>query len=125
MSATNSTRHSDFVIDSDFWFRHSSFGMLQLDHRRTHMPSIDMPLEQMRQYVPPLYREADFESYWKSTIAEAMKQPLNAELIPSSFPARGLQCYAVRFDGFGGGRIEGWYLRPDTAGKFPGVCYYH
>jgi cephalosporin-C deacetylase len=89
------------------------------------MPSIDMPLEQMRQYVPPLYREADFENYWKTTVAEAVKQPLNAELIPSSFPARGLQCYAVRFDGFGGGRIAGWYLRPDSGGKFPGVCYYH
>ena len=42
------------------------------------MPSIDMPLEQMRQYKPPLYREADFEPYWDATLAEATGQPSNA-----------------------------------------------
>ncbi len=89
------------------------------------MGSIDMPLEQMRKYLPPLYREADFEPYWKSTIAEALQQPLNAELIPYHFPSKGVQAYAVRFDGFGGGRLAGWYLRPDSRGKMPGVCFYH
>ena len=54
-----------------------------------------------------------------------MKQPLNAELIPYSLPARGVQSYAVRFDGFEGGRLAGWYLRPERNGRFPGVCVYH
>src|SRR4051794_2887345 len=90
---------------------------------RNHMPSIDMPLEQLRQYKPPLYREADFESFWESTTAEAVKQPINAELIPYDLRTKGLVCYAVRFDGYrsatapqqGGGqstqpgRIAGWY----------------
>src|SRR3954468_8103461 len=89
------------------------------------MPSIDMPLEQLRQYKPSLYRRENFEQFWDSTIAEATQQPLNAELIPYVLPMRGLQCYAVRFDGFGGGRIAGWYLRADARGKFPGVCCYH
>ena len=89
------------------------------------MPSIDMPLEKLREYQPALYREADFEEFWRTTIAEATRQPLNAELIPYDLPARGLQCYAVRFDGYQGGRIAGWYLRPDASGKFPGVCSYH
>lgn len=89
------------------------------------MASIDMPLEQMRKYLPGLYREADFESYWKSTISAAVKQPLNAELVPYELPARGVQCYAVRFDGFEGGRIAGWYLRPDTTRKMPALCIYH
>ena len=96
------------------------------------MPSVDMPLEQLRQYKPPLYREADFESFWESTTAEALKQPINAELIPYDLRTKGLVCYAVRFDGFKGadkqqqgGRIAGWYVRPETGGKFPGVCIYH
>jgi len=84
-----------------------------------------MSLEQMRQYKPSLYREADFESYWEGTIAEALKQPLNQELVPYDFPARKLQCYAVRFDGYQGGRLAGWYVRPEARGKFPGVCIYH
>lgn len=89
------------------------------------MPSIDMPLEQMRQYKPTLYREADFDSYWETTIQEAAGQPLNAELIPYVLPVNGLECYAVRFDGFKGGRLAGWYVRPAHRGKFPGLCIYH
>lgn len=89
------------------------------------MPSIDMPLEQMRQYMPPLYREEDFETYWRATVDEAVRQPLNAELIPYDLPARGLQCYAVRLDGFGGGRLAGWYVRPERSSAYPGLCVYH
>ncbi len=89
------------------------------------MPSIDMPLEQLRQYKPSMYREADFESFWDQTIAEAIQQPINQELIPYGLPLRGIECFAVRYDGFGGGRIAGWYLRPEGRGKFPGVCVYH
>ena len=89
------------------------------------MPSIDMPLEQLRQYKPTLYRQEDFESFWESTLAASDKQPLNAELIPYDLHARGLEAFAVRFDGFGGGRLAGWYLRPDSRGKFPGLCVYH
>ena len=52
------------------------------------MPSIDMPLDQLRQYKPGLYREEDFESFWDETVAAALKQPLNAELIPFDLPAQ-------------------------------------
>jgi cephalosporin-C deacetylase len=89
------------------------------------MPSIDMPLEQLRQYKPSLYRENDFDEYWDSTINKALAQPFNAELIPYNLPAAGMECYAVRFDGFEGGRLAGWYVRPAARGKFPGVCLYH
>jgi cephalosporin-C deacetylase len=89
------------------------------------MPSIDMPLEQLRQYKPSLYREEDFDAYWEKTLAESSRQPLNAELIPYNLPTRGVQCYAVRYDGYKGGRVAGWYLRPDGRDKYPGVCVYH
>ena len=89
------------------------------------MPSIDMPLEQMRQYKPTLYREADFQEFWESTAREAVDQPLNNELIPYDLPTSDLQCYAVRFDGYTGGRLAGWYVRPTKRGKFPGVVIYH
>lgn len=89
------------------------------------MPSLDMPLDQLRVYKPALYREADFESFWESTVQNALSQPLNAELIPYDLPTRNVQAYALRFDGFEGGRIAGWYLRPKKQGKFPGVAIYH
>jgi cephalosporin-C deacetylase len=94
------------------------------------MPSIDMPLERLREYKPPLYQPADFDQYWNETISTALKQPLNAELIPYDLPAKHVDCFALRFDGFaeGGrnpGRIAGWYLRPASSGKFPGIAFYH
>lgn len=94
------------------------------------MPSIDMPLEQLRQYKPSLYRESDFDPFWRATINEAVAQPLNAELIPYNLPFRGVECFALRFDGFKGhggtpGRLAGWFLRPDGRGPFPGVMVYH
>jgi cephalosporin-C deacetylase len=36
-----------------------------------------------------------------------------------------LECFAVRFDGFKGGRLAGWYVRPEGGGHFPGICIYH
>jgi cephalosporin-C deacetylase len=89
------------------------------------MPSIDMPLDALHRYKPSLYREDDFESYWRSTVAKAIGQPLNAELVPYNLPVRGMACYAVRFDGFEGGRIAGWYVRPEGAAKVPGLVHYH
>ncbi len=89
------------------------------------MPSIDMPIEQLRQYKPSLYRESDFDEFWNKTVAQAMNQPLNAEWIPYHLPIPSLESYAVRFDGFGGGRLAGWYVRPKASGRFPGVCVYH
>jgi cephalosporin-C deacetylase len=98
---------------------------MAVSEERDYMPSIDMPLEQMRQYKPTLYREADFDQFWETTLNEALAQPLNGELIPYVLPLKNLQCYAVRFDGYKGGRIAGWYVRPTSRGKFPGVCMYH
>jgi cephalosporin-C deacetylase len=89
------------------------------------MPSIDMPLDALHRYKPSLNREEDFESFWRSTVAAAVKQPLNAELVPYNLPAKGMTCYAVRFDGFEGGRIAGWYVQPDTSGPAPGLVVYH
>jgi cephalosporin-C deacetylase len=94
------------------------------------MPSIDMPLERLREYKPPLNASADFDAFWSQTLEVAHRQPLNAELVPYALPARGVECYAVRFDGFADqneppGRIAGWYLRPAASGKFPAIVWYH
>ena len=89
------------------------------------MPSIDMPLEQMRQYKPSLYREADFEQILGSTIAEALKQPLNAELIPYDLPAAGCSATPSASTASRADASRAGTCRPNSAGKFPGVCMYH
>src|SRR5262245_3729894 len=59
------------------FFAGSSLPYEQIDRERVSMPSIDMPLEQMRQYKPSLYRAEDFQEFWDRTMAEALRQPLN------------------------------------------------
>ncbi|MCS7032815.1 MAG: acetylxylan esterase [Phycisphaerae bacterium] len=95
------------------------------------MPSIDWPIEKLREYAPDLYRQPDFESFWNETRSAALHQPIHGELIRTDLPARGAECFAIRFDGFVGsesdrpGRIAGWYVRPQGGGKFPAVMHYH
>ena len=95
------------------------------------MPSIDWPLEKLVEYKPPLYREADFEVFWKQTISSAKAQALNEAFSLYELPAKGLQCSSVRWDGYVAGdddrpgRIAGWYVLPIAAGKYPAVMSYH
>ncbi|HWB54665.1 MAG TPA: acetylxylan esterase [Tepidisphaeraceae bacterium] len=89
------------------------------------MPSIDMPLERMREYHPALYRQPDFDAYWEETITEAIKAPLAVELVPYDLPTRDVDCFAVRFNAFQSGELAGWYLRPKATGPHPALCIYH
>jgi cephalosporin-C deacetylase len=95
------------------------------------MPSIDWPLEKLVEYKPALYREADFDSFWKQTVSAAVSQPLKAQFAPYELMPNGLECSSFRFDGYVAnendrpGRIAGWYVRPAAVGKYPGVMFYH
>lgn len=95
------------------------------------MPSIDWPLDRLREYKPALTRQPDFDSFWKETTTAALKQAMNFELTPFNLPAKGLECFAIRFDGFSAspndkpGRIAGWCVRPSAPGKYPAVMWYH
>ena len=80
------------------------------------MPSIDMPLEQLRLYKPALYREADFESFWETTTAEALKQPIHAELIPYDLRTRGRVHPAY---GWGLGALVAMTVLPNMIVGFP------
>jgi cephalosporin-C deacetylase len=89
------------------------------------MPSIDMPLDQLRNYKPALYREPDFDAYWQSTLAEARQQPLNPTFRPYALPTKNIELYELSFDGYHGGRITGHFAKPAGRGPFPGLCVYH
>src|SRR5665213_3322978 len=78
--SARTTRRSPF-LPALFSLKDSSI-LSTLNTKECTMPSVDMPLEQLRQYKPSLNRQEDFDSYWDSTISAALKQPMNAELIP-------------------------------------------
>jgi len=89
------------------------------------MPLVDMPIEQLRRYKPPLTRRKDFDAFWSKTIRAAVKQPLKTELKREAYPAAGVRVWRATFDGFEGGRIAGWLLEPETRGRRPALVVYH
>jgi cephalosporin-C deacetylase len=89
------------------------------------MPSIDLPVEELRSYVPEASRPDDFDDFWARTMTEARQVPLAVELEPASPKLAGVTAYRACFGGIGGARISGWYLRPEGDGPFPGAVRYH
>jgi len=89
------------------------------------MALFDLPLEQLREYTPPLTRQDDFDRFWETTLAESARQPLNLRLTPLDLPFRGAQLFRASFDGFGGAPLVGTYARPVGDGPFPAIALYH
>ncbi|MHB0876232.1 MAG: acetylxylan esterase [Anaerolineae bacterium] len=93
------------------------------------MLPVDMPLEQLKQYQPPLTKEPDFDSFWQRTLAEARQQPLNARFdLVANYPVPEVEVFRASFDGYREGRSVGWYLRPKArpeGAKLPAMVAYH
>lgn len=89
------------------------------------MPSIDMSRGDLEAYAPDTYAPADLDDYWAETIRGALDQPLGVVVERYPLELAGVACSSVRFDGFAGGSIAAWYLRPVGDGPFPGVAVYH
>ena len=88
------------------------------------MPLFDWPLSQLREYRPALTREPDFDQFWQRTLDQATA-PLEPHFTPADYPARGLSVFDVRYTGWNGARIAGWYIKPQGNGPFPALAIYH
>lgn len=87
----------------------------------------DMPLEELREYSPDTGKKADFDRFWDDTLAESAAEPLNAAMERAPYPIDAVECFNVRFDGFGGNRVSARYVRPASppSAKFPAIVVYH
>ncbi|MET7901418.1 acetylxylan esterase [Streptomyces sp. NPDC005355] len=86
---------------------------------------IDLPLDQLRAYQPPLPEPDGFDAFWKRTLTEARTPALDAVFTETDAGLTRLHTYDVEFSGFGGHRIRGWLLAPrDAACPLPCVVQY-
>jgi len=89
------------------------------------MAEVDLPLEELRAYRPPLDEPPDFDAFWTSTLAES-----RAAGQPPSFTAletqlRTIAVVDVTFSGYLGQPIRGWLLSPaGEAGPLPAIVQY-
>jgi cephalosporin-C deacetylase len=89
------------------------------------VPLIDLPLAQLREYQPPRTEEPDFDAFWSRTLAQASAIPLNPSTEPVDYPIDGLRVSRAYYNGWGGSRICGWLLVPQSAMPLPALVFYH
>src|SRR5262249_42069094 len=72
----------------------------------------DLPLDQLIAYRPERTEPADFDAFWRRTLADSRAQarPARFEPLDAGFPA--LACFDVTFSGYAGQPIKGWFMVP-------------
>jgi cephalosporin-C deacetylase len=85
----------------------------------------DMPLEQLKTYLPPREEPPDFDAFWAQTLAEARGLPLDAAFEPVDYGLRTVETFDVTFNGYGGQPVKGWLMLPrQRSGPLPCVVEY-
>ncbi|MDF5756753.1 acetylxylan esterase [Spongiactinospora sp. TRM90649] len=89
------------------------------------MPLFDLPLEELRSYLPDRDEPADFDDFWKRTLIEAEAFDLAAEFKPYDAGLSSVEVFDTAFAGWHGHRINAWLLLPrHVNGPVPCVVNY-
>src|SRR4030042_6386140 len=76
------------------------------------MPFFDLPLDQLRTYLPPRQEAEDFDTFWQTTILEADQYPLNAQFQLVDYGLMAQEVFDVTYAGYGGQPIRTWLILP-------------
>lgn len=89
------------------------------------MAQFDLPLDQLEQYQPEREEPADFDAFWRDTLAEArtLGEPVRFTAVDAGLTEVTVE--DVEFPGFAGDPVKGWLLRPRSAtGPLPCLVHY-
>lgn len=90
------------------------------------MPVLDMPLDELKTYTGSSPCPADIDQYWDDALAEMNAVSHNAQFIPASFSAKGVECFDLYFTGTKNAKIHAVFMKPENiAGKVPAVLLFH
>ncbi|MFI7431319.1 acetylxylan esterase [Micromonospora sp. NPDC049836] len=76
------------------------------------MALFDLPLDHLRRYAPTVPEPADFDAFWRATLAAEAPRPVLLDVRPEPTDLRLVQTWDVTFAGFGGDPVRAWYTRP-------------
>jgi cephalosporin-C deacetylase len=89
------------------------------------MAQFDMPLAELQRYLPDRDEPDDFDSFWRDTLGAAAAHELAPEFTPYDALLPGVRIHDVRYAGYAGERVAGWFLTPpDAAGPLPCVVQF-
>jgi cephalosporin-C deacetylase len=85
----------------------------------------DVPLAELRSYRPERAEPDDFDAFWSATLSAAAEHDLKPEFTPYDALLPQVNVHDVRFSGYDGQRVAGWFLTPaDVAGPLPCVVQF-
>lgn len=79
------------------------------------MPRFDLPLDELESYLPTVREPADFDDFWRSTLAEARAAATDPLVEPVASPLTTVEVFDVTFSGFAGDPIKAWLTLPRGA----------
>ncbi|MBB5325734.1 cephalosporin-C deacetylase [Anoxybacillus tepidamans] len=87
---------------------------------------LDMPLEELKQYMGKNPRPSDFEEYWDRALQELERQSLEYTLVPADFQTEFAECYHLYFTGVGNAKVHCKLVKPKKQQrKGPGIAIFH
>ena len=89
------------------------------------MPTIDMPLHELKRYNGASPCPKDIDAYWDGALAEMRRIDPDVTLAEPEFKAPGAICRDLFFTGAGNARVHAKYLRPAGEGRYPCVLIFH
>ena len=89
------------------------------------MAQFDLPLEELRRYLPERHEPADFDAFWATTLADARSSSGPATFAPFETDLASIDVFDITFAGFGGDPVKAWLLMPSSrSGPLPCVVEY-
>jgi cephalosporin-C deacetylase len=85
------------------------------------MAYFDLPLEELKRYLPDRLEQPDFDLFWQNSLAQARSSPLSARYEKVDFNLTMIDTYDVTFNGFDGQPIKAWFQHPKHAST-PSGC---
>jgi len=90
------------------------------------MPSLDFPLEKLKQYKGSSPIPRDLDAYWDKALSELDSVSMEYTTEPAEFTAPGVSCQYLYFTGVGGAKVCCKYLYPENVTKrIPGIVMFH
>lgn len=90
------------------------------------MAVVDMPLEQLRDYMGINPCPDDFDAYWDAALNEMRQVDADIEISPSPFKTSYADCFDLYFTGVRGARVYSKLLIPkDIKQKCPALVSFH
>lgn len=89
------------------------------------MAFFDLSFDQLQTYLPPREEPADFDAFWRDTLAEAERVARDPVFTPVDYHLDTLETFDVTFHGYGGQPVKGWLVLPRArTGPLPCVVEY-